>query len=135
VRADTLRWADDTALRALRAATLTLRRPRAAFFFEIRGSMRRAPRTARRAAPVAVKAAPAAMSVALDATPLAASPIAPPALLIMPFFAMGLSRRNPETCRANKSAGSKFVPELGILVDWPAGLTLRDQSNRALSGG
>jgi hypothetical protein len=98
VRAATLRRADETAFRAWRAAAFTLRRPRAAFFFDTFGSMRRAPRTARRAAPVAVRATPAAMSVAIDAAPLAASLIVAPALLMMPFFAMGSrSRRNFET--------------------------------------
>jgi hypothetical protein len=91
VRAATLRRVDDTAFRVWRAAARTLRRPRAAFFFDTFGSMRRAPRTARRAAPVAVKAAPAAMSVAIDAAPLAAPLIVSPALLMMPFFAMGLA--------------------------------------------
>jgi hypothetical protein len=96
------------------------------------GSMRRAPRTARRAAPVAVRATPAATSVAIDAAPL----IVLPALLMMPFFAMGSrSRQILETYRVNKSTGSKLVPETAVFADRSIGLTLRDRSNPALSGG
>jgi hypothetical protein len=93
--------------------------------------MRRAPRTARRAAPVAVKAAPAAMSVAIDAAPLAAPLIVSPALLMMPFFAMGSLPSNLETCRVNKSAGSNWF-QTGGFGGVPIGLTLRDLSNPAL---
>ena len=86
-----MRRADDAAFRVLRAAALTLRLPRVAFFFDTFGSIRRAPRTARRAAPVAVRATPAATSVANDAAPPAAPLIASPAFVMILFFAMRVS--------------------------------------------